>query len=81
MQPLPEHKNPLEELHLIIVRTSSTVARRTHAATLDNTTRNGIVRMGSAVADGVYDYVIRYTNGSWAEQSTTFKVQVDTQNQ
>ena len=58
--------------------------QKNHVAThWDNTVWNGIDANGNAVADGVYDYVIHYTPmvPGAEEQSTTFKVRVDTQNQ
>lgn len=78
-----EHKNPIWE-------GSSTELRKNffdgndknpRSYTLDSTAWNGTDANGNAVADGVYDYVIRYTPmvPGADEQSTTFKVQVDTQ--
>ena len=54
-------KSIVEELHLTIVRTSSTVTKRIpRGYTLDNTAWNGTDANGNAVADGLYDYVIPF---------------------
>ena len=78
-----EHKNPLWEGTPSDHRKNffDGNEKNPRSYTLDNTAWNGTDANGKAVADGVYDYVIRYTPmvPGAEEQSTTFKVQVDTQ--
>ena len=78
-----EHKNPLWEGTPSDHRKNffNGDQKNPRSYTLDNTAWNGTDANGKAVADGVYDYVIRYTPmvPGAEEQSTTFKVQVDTQ--
>ena len=78
-----EHKNPLWEGTPSDHRKNffNGDQKNPRSYTLDNTAWNGIDANGKAVADGLYDYVIRYTPmvPGAEEQSTTFKVQVDTQ--
>ena len=78
-----EHKNPLWEGTPSDHRKNffNGDQKNPRSYTLANTTWNGIDANGNAVADGLYDYVIRYTPmvPGAEEQSTTFKVQVDTQ--
>ena len=78
-----EHKNPLWEGTPSDHRKNffDGNEKNPRSYTLDNTAWNGTDANGNAVADGVYDYVIRYTPmvPGAEEQSTTFKVQVDTQ--
>jgi len=78
-----EHKNPLWEGTPSDHRKNffNGDQKNPRSYTLDNTAWNGTDANGKAVADGVYDYVIRYTPmvPGAEEQSTTFKVRVDTQ--
>ena len=78
-----EHKNPLWEGTPSDHRKNffNGDQKNPRSYTLDNTAWNGIDANGNAVADGLYDYVIHYTPmvPGAEEQSTTFKVRVDTQ--
>ena len=77
-----EHKNPIWEGSTTDLRKNffDSNPKNPRSYILNNTAWNGTDTNGNIVADGLYDYVIQYTpNVPGAdEQSTTFKIQVDT---